>query len=129
MSPPQMKRRCHVFPTHVGVDRLETQYQANLKAYSPRTWGWTAKDTRPIAAIWVFPTHVGVDRNLSPARRHALWYSPRTWGWTSRGERKDGGRQGIPHARGGGPHYEALTEPDIPVFPTHVGVDPSGRAL
>ncbi len=74
-----------VFPTHVGVDRTACPRRPRPRrfphargggplglyetieeaAFSPRTWGWTARRVLRASADHVFPTHVGVDR--SPA--------------------------------------------------------------
>ena len=79
--------RCsnYVFPTHVGMDRMEILARLRLggvphargdgpivfiesawmKTCSPRTWGWTDWRHRRHQRRGVFPTHVGMDRKNS----------------------------------------------------------------
>ena len=54
--------RVYVFPTGVGVDRINWPGSAALFAFSPRAWGWTGDLDLPLEHIGVFPTGVGVDR-------------------------------------------------------------------
>ncbi len=93
----------NLFPTHVGMDRMDTSAQAATLACSPRTWGWTAGRAGPRALralfpthvgmdraaptsakrhIQLFPTHVGMDRDKGRVSRSSICCSPRTWGWT-----------------------------------------------
>ena len=93
-----------VFPTRVGMDRLQPKQEAFLSCiphtrgdgpkiqkndryyfqYSPHAWGWTI--ARGFADRWceVFPTRVGMDRETNCCRQL-------------------GNR--IPHTRGDGPPY------------------------
>ena len=139
-----------LFPTHVGVDpscaplappgrSLPHARGGGPKSYlnsfinsnsSPRTWGWTLKESLLVCVIWLFPTHVGVDRLLR-----------QDWGLL----------RSLPHARGGGPSSNsaaaasstasncssprtwgwtlgnATVAPVGVLFPTHVGVDRAGQ--
>ncbi len=72
-----------VFPTHVGMDRIEPAIDAGQvriphargdgpgesiflrcrMRYSPRTWGWTDDLSMLAKKMPVFPTHVGMDRS------------------------------------------------------------------
>ncbi len=102
---------CHLqtpdVPTHVGVDRRQGISSRSYPrcphargggppyldpaeieaAMSPRTWGWTAAVPVRRHDVADVPTHVGVDQGPR---------LPRT------------GRQGCPHARGGGPRQLAV---------------------
>ena len=80
----EIVHRLPVFPTHVGMDRLEgggacagagvphargdgplfRQINFNRSLCSPRTWGWTDPCGTLVRVDLVFPTHVGMDRHL-----------------------------------------------------------------
>ena len=49
-----------VFPTHVGVYRVDHHVFAYSSAFSPRTWGCTVFGEIAEGVVVVFPTHVGV---------------------------------------------------------------------
>ncbi len=114
---------------------------------SPRTWGWTTLDVRVKVTLDGCPHARGGGPSRSKSAGGYTRMSPRTWGWTRtrhlvRMSRRDvpthvgvdqgprlprTGRQGCPHARGGGPAGKTPPKPAKKMSPRTWGWTPAAR--
>ena len=115
-----------VFPTHVGMVLLDCcpaptaqsiphacgDGSANLLPMitalkcSPRMWGWFHKLHQASNLIWGVPHACGDGSVIRRSSATLRMYSPRMWGWF---------------------YWIVVQRPLLRVFPTHVGMVPSGK--
>jgi len=110
------------FPHTRGDGPYDGDLEFSDEMFSPHTWGWTLLEPNFRTCKQVFPTHVGMDLRVNgieisvhsfphtrgdgpmpePPCYTERTFSPHTWGWT---------------------RTRAGTRANVPVFPTHVGMD------
>ena len=149
LLPAAPHRSASRLPHARGGVSIRTRGPSSRGRSSPRTWGCFYQSGRFRCCCYVFPTHVGVFlRGLAPkgggcCLPHARGgvsprtgesipipaSSPRTWGCFCCPVLKNSAFRGLPHARGGVSELQFLRGAKTGVFPTHVGVFPSGRTV